>query len=47
MAVRSRRNVVFEAKGEIASLADTINEMSDTLATFAQLSAGTPEAYDV
>ena len=31
-----RRKVVFEAKGEIASLADTINEMTDTLATFAQ-----------
>ncbi len=30
------RKVVFEAKGEIASLADTINEMTDTLATFAQ-----------
>src|SRR5213082_1082968 len=30
-----RRNVVFEAKGEIAALADTINEMTDTLATFA------------
>src|SRR5205814_2315186 len=30
-----RRKVVFEAKGEIASLADTINEMTDTLATFA------------
>src|SRR5213082_879251 len=31
-----RRKVVFEAKGEIASLADTINEMTDTLATFAE-----------
>jgi len=30
-----RRKVVFEAKGEIAALADTINEMTDTLATFA------------
>jgi signal transduction histidine kinase/HAMP domain-containing protein len=30
-----RRKVVFEAKGEIASLADTINEMTDTLRTFA------------
>jgi len=29
-----RRKVVFEAKGEIAALADTINEMTDTLATF-------------
>src|SRR5881296_502795 len=27
-----RRKVVFEAKGEIAALADTINEMTDTLA---------------
>ncbi|GAC1482150.1 MAG: hypothetical protein PVSMB9_07810 [Candidatus Dormibacteria bacterium] len=31
-----RRKVVFEAKGEIALLADTINEMTDTLATFAE-----------
>jgi HAMP domain-containing protein/signal transduction histidine kinase len=31
-----RKKVVFEAKGEIADLADTINEMTDTLATFAQ-----------
>src|SRR5437879_3906917 len=31
-----RRKVVFEAKGEIASLADTINEMTDTLAIFAE-----------
>ncbi len=31
-----RRKVVFEAKGEIAELADTINEMTDTLATFAE-----------
>jgi HAMP domain-containing protein/signal transduction histidine kinase len=31
-----RRKVVFEAKGEIASLADTINDMTDTLATFAE-----------
>jgi HAMP domain-containing protein/signal transduction histidine kinase len=30
-----RRKVVFEAKGEIAALADTINEMTDTLAVFA------------
>ena len=30
-----RSKVVFEAKGEIAALADTINEMTDTLATFA------------
>jgi signal transduction histidine kinase/HAMP domain-containing protein len=30
------RKVVFEAKGEIAELADTINEMTDTLATFAE-----------
>src|SRR3989442_4405699 len=30
-----RRKGVFEAKGEIAALADTINEMTDTLATFA------------
>src|SRR2546429_4793185 len=30
-----RRKVVFEARGEIAALADTINEMTDTLATFA------------
>ena len=31
-----RRKVVFEAKGEIAALADTINEMTDTLAIFAE-----------
>jgi signal transduction histidine kinase/DNA-binding response OmpR family regulator/HAMP domain-containing protein len=31
-----KRKVVFEAKGEIAALADTINGMIDTLATFAQ-----------
>src|SRR5438552_1507374 len=31
-----RRKVVFEAKGEIAALADTINEMNNTLATFAE-----------
>src|SRR5207302_9092992 len=30
-----RKKLVFEAKGEIAELADTINEMIDTLATFA------------
>jgi signal transduction histidine kinase/HAMP domain-containing protein len=30
------RKLVFEAKGEIAALADTINEMTDTLATFSQ-----------
>jgi CheY-like chemotaxis protein/signal transduction histidine kinase/HAMP domain-containing protein len=30
-----RRKLTFEAKGEIASLADTINNMTDTLATFA------------
>jgi signal transduction histidine kinase/CheY-like chemotaxis protein/HAMP domain-containing protein len=30
-----KRKLVFEAKGEIAELAETINEMSDTLATFA------------
>ena len=29
-----KRKVVFEAKGEIAALADTINGMIDTLATF-------------
>ena len=29
-----KRKVVFEAKGEIATLADTINSMIDTLATF-------------
>src|SRR5205823_968139 len=29
-----KRKVVFEAKGEIATLADTINDMIDTLATF-------------
>jgi signal transduction histidine kinase/CheY-like chemotaxis protein/HAMP domain-containing protein len=29
-----KRKVVFEAKGEIATLADTINGMIDTLATF-------------
>jgi HAMP domain-containing protein/signal transduction histidine kinase len=31
-----RSKVVFEAKGEIASLAETINEMTSTLATFAE-----------
>ena len=31
-----RRKLVVEAKGEIAALADTINEMTDTLATFAE-----------
>src|SRR3989442_12932796 len=30
-----KRKVVFEAKGEVAALADTINGMIDTLATFA------------
>src|SRR5438046_4910316 len=30
-----RKKLVFEAKGEIAELADTINSMIDTLATFA------------
>src|SRR5467141_2864561 len=30
-----KRKLVFEAKGEIAALADTINGMIDTLATFA------------
>ncbi|MFY9551328.1 MAG: response regulator, partial [Thermoanaerobaculia bacterium] len=30
-----RRKLTLEAKGEIAALADTINSMSDTLATFA------------
>src|SRR5207248_147906 len=30
-----KRKVAFEAKGEIAALADTINGMIDTLATFA------------
>jgi HAMP domain-containing protein len=30
-----KRKLALEAKGEIASLADTINEMIDTLATFA------------
>jgi CheY-like chemotaxis protein/HAMP domain-containing protein/signal transduction histidine kinase len=30
-----KRKLVLEAKGEIATLADTINEMIDTLATFA------------
>ncbi len=30
-----KRKLVFEARGEIAELAETINEMSDTLATFA------------
>jgi HAMP domain-containing protein/signal transduction histidine kinase len=29
------RKLVVEAKGEVAALADTINEMTDTLATFA------------
>src|SRR5438045_8707706 len=31
-----KRKLVLEAKGEIAALADTINEMIDTLATFAE-----------
>jgi HAMP domain-containing protein/CheY-like chemotaxis protein/signal transduction histidine kinase len=30
-----KRQLTFEAKGEIAALADTINSMTDTLATFA------------
>ncbi len=30
-----KRKLILEAKGEIATLADTINEMIDTLATFA------------
>src|SRR5579864_2042383 len=30
-----KRKLVVEAKGEVAALADTINEMTDTLATFA------------
>src|ERR671936_2298416 len=30
-----KRKLALEAKGEIATLADTINEMIDTLATFA------------
>jgi CheY-like chemotaxis protein/signal transduction histidine kinase/HAMP domain-containing protein len=31
-----KRKLLVEAKGEIAALADTINNMTDTLATFAQ-----------
>ena len=31
-----KRKLVVEAKGEIAALSDTINEMTDTLATFAE-----------
>src|SRR5438874_8888755 len=31
-----RRKLAVEAKGEIAALASTVNEMSDTLATFAE-----------
>ncbi len=31
-----KRKLIVEAKGEIAALADTINEMTDTLATFAE-----------
>src|SRR5262249_39798587 len=31
-----KRKLTVEAKGEIAALADTINNMTDTLATFAQ-----------
>ena len=31
-----KRKLFVEAKGEIAALADTINEMTDTLATFAE-----------
>jgi len=30
-----KRKLTVEAKGEIAELADTINNMTDTLATFA------------
>jgi HAMP domain-containing protein/CheY-like chemotaxis protein/signal transduction histidine kinase len=35
-----KRKLVFQAKGEIAALADTINEMIDTLATFADQVTG-------
>jgi HAMP domain-containing protein/signal transduction histidine kinase/ActR/RegA family two-component response regulator len=35
-----KRKVVFETKGEIAALADTINGMIDTLATFADQVTG-------
>src|SRR2546430_6303408 len=35
-----KRKLTLEAKGEIASLADTINSMIDTLATFAEQSIG-------
>jgi HAMP domain-containing protein/signal transduction histidine kinase/CheY-like chemotaxis protein len=35
-----RRKLVVEAKGEVAALADTINEMTDTLATFADQVSG-------
>jgi HAMP domain-containing protein/CheY-like chemotaxis protein/signal transduction histidine kinase len=35
-----KRKLVLEAKGEIAALADTINEMIDTLATFADQVTG-------
>jgi HAMP domain-containing protein/CheY-like chemotaxis protein/signal transduction histidine kinase len=35
-----RRKLVLQAKGEIAALADTINEMIDTLATFADQVTG-------
>src|SRR5947208_6511300 len=31
-----KQKLLFEAKGEIAELADTINSVTDTLATFAQ-----------
>src|SRR5262249_58789305 len=31
-----KRKLIVEAKGEIAALSDTINEMTDTLATFAE-----------
>src|SRR5437773_5764385 len=31
-----RSKLALEAKGEVAALADTINEMTDTLATFAE-----------
>src|SRR5437762_724293 len=35
-----KQKLVFEAKGEIAELADTINAMTDTLATFAEQVTG-------
>src|SRR5262249_25939587 len=42
-----KRKLVVEAKGEIAALADTINEMIDTLATFADQVTTVPREVGV